>query len=283
MSYRIVEDSELAKRNQTFLTGCGSGVAYNAVLKVELSDEQAALDGDGSNLHFLNYTATGGESSFQDDLLIGVLVYEVSKDGIEFTKVTAFSDPTKKQYIHNSATGEITFPIPMEAGEDSIVKYIGQNSAITGGEPVSLAEAKEWLKISPDISEDDTLIQMLITASRIICEKAANLSFIPRTVTATILNRLGHINLPYGPVTGTPTYTEDDDDLTAITDFNIRTGYEDRVIATYTAGYSVLPKNLKTALLNQIAWSYENRGDVAMMTNLSPLSFLVLSQIRVET
>lgn len=281
MTWRIVDDAELAKRNRTFLTGCGEGIAYNAVLKVELSDEQAAQDGSGSNINFLNYTATGGEDSFQDDRLIGVLVYEVSKDGIEFTKVTAFSDPIKKEYIHNSTTGEITFSIPMEPGEDSIVKYIGQNSAITGGEPVSLAEAKEWCRI--DIDDDDTLIQMLITACRIMCEKAANLSFIPRTVTATILNRLGYINLPYGPVTGTITYTEDDDDLTAITDFNIRTSHEDRVIATYTAGYSVLPKNLKTALLNQIAWSYENRGDVAKMTSLSPLSMLVLGQIRVET
>lgn len=279
---RIVEDSALAKRNKFLLIG-GEGPAYNAVLKVELSDEQAVLSDSGSSLGFLSYTATGVESSFQNDDLIGVLVYEVSKDGIEFTKVSTFSDPIKKQYIHDDTTGEITFPIPMEPGEDSIVKYIGQSSALSGGEPVSLEEAKEWLKISPDIDEDDNLIGMIITASRIICEKASNLSFIPRTVTATILNRLGYINLPYGPVTGTVTYTLDDEDETALEDFDIRDGYEDRVIATYTAGYSVLPKNLKKALLNQIAWSYENRGDVALMTNLSPLSMLVLNQVRVDT
>ncbi len=282
MSWTIVQDSELAKRNRTFLRGCGNGVAYNAVVKVELSDEGSASDGS-SGLGFLTYTATGGESSFQDDRLIGVLVYEVSKDGIEFSKVTAFSDPLKKQYIHDSTTGEITFPLPMEPGEDSIVKWVGEDSSILGGEPVSLAEAKEWLKISPDITEDDNLIGMVITASRIICEKAANISFIPRTVTATVLNRLGYINLPYGPVTGTPTYTEDDDDLTALTDFDIRTSYENRIIATYAAGYSVLPKNLKIALLNQIAYSYDNRGNIAMMTSLSPLSMLTLGQIRVET
>lgn len=280
MTWSIVEDSDLAKRNLSLLLSSG-GPAYNAVLKVELSDEGASVSDSGSSLGFLTYTAEGEETSFQDDRLIGVLVYEVTKDGIEFSKVTEFSDPIKKQYIHDDEAGTITFPLPMELDEDSIVKWVGSGSDIAGGEPVTLAEVKEWLKLSPEIDEDDNLLTMLITACRIMCEKGANLSFIPRTVTATIINGLGHINLPYGPVTSDVTYTDLDEET--LTDFDIREGYEDRVIATYTAGYSVLPKNLKVILLNQIAWSYENRGDVALMTSLSPLSILALNQVRVDT
>lgn len=143
-------------------------------------------------------------------------------------------------------------------------------------EPVTLQEAKDWCAI--DVSDNDALITSLITAARIICENYANLSFIKRTVTAKIKNGLGGLVLPYGPVIGTP--TAKDSDNADITDFDLDNSYSGNITVTYQAGYETLPQNLKTALLNQIAFLYENRGDVRLQSGLSEEAKLILNQVR---
>jgi hypothetical protein len=145
-----------------------------------------------------------------------------------------------------------------------------------GSEPVTLQEAKDWCRI--DVPDDDTLITSLIKAARIICEQYSGLSFVTKTVTAILVNGLGNIDLPYGPVTGTVTYTETDG--TAITDYDISDSRCDRFKATYTAGYEVLPENLKKAVLNQIAWMEQNRGDVKLANGVSENAKLILNQVR---
>jgi hypothetical protein len=146
----------------------------------------------------------------------------------------------------------------------------------TVAEPVTLQEAKDWCRI--DVPDDDALITSLITGARIICENYSGLSFVTKTVTAVLVNGLGNIDLPYGPVAGAVTYTEIDG--TAITGYDISDGRLDRFKASYTAGYGTLPQNLKTALLNQIAWMNQNRGDAKLASALSENAKLILNQIR---
>ena len=148
-----------------------------------------------------------------------------------------------------------------------------------GDEPVTLQEAKDWCRI--DVTDDDTLITSLITAARIICENYANLSFIERTVTAKIKNGLGGIQLPYGPVTSEIAFYDEDD--TELTDYLLKNGDGNEVTAVYSAGYdeeNPLPGNLKTAILNQIAWMYENRGDAKIASSLTEAAKLILNQVR---
>lgn len=158
-----------------------------------------------------------------------------------------------------------------------------------GNEPVTLQEAKDWCKI--DVPDDDDLIAALIKGARIICENYSGVSFVQKTVTAIIQNGLGNINLPYGPVTGSVAYTNPDG--TAITgDYNISIPKCERIKAVYTGGYTTLPGNLKTAVLNQIAWMYENRGDAKVSSGvlygggnrvssaISEMAKLILNQIR---
>lgn len=179
--------------------------------------------------------------------------------------------------------------------EDSInarrntVTVIGRNSgpaynavlstSFTDGtvtEPVTLQEAKDWCAI--DVPDNDALITSLITAARIICENYANLSFIKRTVTAKIKNGLGGFVAPYGPVIGDP--TAKDSDNADIADFDFDNSYSGNITVTYQAGYETLPQNLKTALLNEIGFLYENRGDVRLQSGLSEESKLILNQVR---
>src|SRR6185312_16122520 len=140
-------------------------------------------------------------------------------------------------------------------------------------EPVTLQEAKDWCRI--DVPDDDSLITKLIKGARFICERYVNLSFITRTVTAKIHNGAGDINLPYGPVNGTVNYYELDG-TTVINDLDLTVGSGNNIIAVYTAGYAdgTLPDDLRTALLDQIAWMYQNRGDTAIASGLSLASKL---------
>lgn len=148
----------------------------------------------------------------------------------------------------------------------------------TGAEPIILQEAKDWCRI--DVADDDTLITKLIKAARLVCERYVNLSFIPRTVTATIHNGLGGITLPYGPVTSEVAYSNIDE--SEATGYDINTGSGNDVVAVYSAGYAAgeLPEDLRTAVLDQIAWMYNNRGDVKIASALSLESTLTLNPLR---
>lgn len=152
-------------------------------------------------------------------------------------------------------------------------------------EPVTVDEAKGWLRISDDITDDDTLLTELITVARIMCEKYACISFIERTVKAILNNSCGSISLPYGPVGDIATYKDiNDTDVTS----TIVKGSEFKMLfepclnyieVTYTAGYVTLPYQLKRALLCQVAYLYENRGDAQKGAQMSPDAKVILKQV----
>ena len=146
-------------------------------------------------------------------------------------------------------------------------------------EPITLQEAKDWCRI--DVPDDDALITSLITAARMLCENYANLSFIKREVTAKIKNGLGGFIAPYGPVISVTSAKDSDGNDIDITAFDFDCAYPDKITVVYQAGYEALPQDLKTALLNQISFLYENRGDVRLQSGLSEESKLILNQIRI--
>lgn len=169
----------------------------------------------------------------------------------------------------------------------------------TGNEPCTLSEAKEWCKIELNITEENTLITELIKTARLQCEGYTNVSFVEKTIEAIINNSLGGIEFPYGPVkTFTSLINEDGDTLVVNTDYKIqgvlfktlKEPLDCYLKATYVAGYTTLPVNFKTAVLQQVAFLYENRGDEAanattqnnrvVSTNLSPLVTQVLTPYR---
>lgn len=255
-----------------------TGTPRNAVIDVEFSDEAVTIDNPGG-IETLVYTATGGEDSFQNDVLIESTIISVTRDGLEYTPVTSFSATTKKEFIHDEETGEITYHtgLPtMEPDEDNVVTYIVAGSATPTSEPVTLAQAKAWLRVTRD--DENAIIAALITAARRICEAKVNKSFVPRTVTAILRNDLGNIKLPYGPVNTVTSVSDSEDVALSSSDYNVsgigdkRLGYPmwEYVKVVYTAGYSALPENFKTAIKMQLAWMYTHRGDEEI--NISQLS-----------
>ena len=138
-------------------------------------------------------------------------------------------------------------------------------------EPCTVEELKSFARI--DGSSEDALIADLGVAARQLCETYANISIVERTVNAVVNNSLGGVFLPFGPITGDVTvYDESDNEVTATI-----TGVKNKRIeapnytylkAEYTAGYSEVPKAIKTAVLNWFAYLYSERGDTTNQNSL---------------
>ena len=129
-------------------------------------------------------------------------------------------------------------------------------------EPVTLQEAKDYLRISNDA--ENSLIQELITSARQRLEKFTNLSFGVKTLKCRWDYVNGWVEIPYQPNAVISA---------CVNDANVALTYETKgleykylycnkatgVTITYTAVFTTLPKALKEAILKEVSTSYENR------------------------
>jgi len=138
-------------------------------------------------------------------------------------------------------------------------------------EPVTPAEVKTWCAI--DGTDYDSIITILISAARQMVEDYANLSLIDRKIKAKV--RAG-TNLPYG---GTILIlnVEDNDGNSIDAEYQ-----ELQDNGEYTVTYNVtaiVTAKLKAAVLQQVVFMYENRGD-ATAEGLSPMVKSSLKSLR---
>lgn len=145
-------------------------------------------------------------------------------------------------------------------------------------EPVTLEEVKGHLNLQFDTAgsyvfdDDDTKLTDLIPVCRDIIEQYTGLSLGEKTIVAIIRNECGDIEIPRGPVNSITSIKDaDGNTLTVDTEYTLR-GNQFKWIesptscyleVTYTAGYSdtTIPKALKRAILEEIAFRYVNAGD----------------------
>lgn len=168
---------------------------------------------------------------------------------------------------------------------------IQQEESYTITEPVTLAEAKSQCIVT-HTEDDDYFTNILIPACRGVLENYCHVSLVEKTITATlrIENNISTrfssgycrpgdqdnvIELPYGPIKeilnitqlssngAVSTMTENEDyTLTATLFKNIIFNATGTFLLVYKAGYqTVIPRDLKLAILNEIAFRYEHRGD----------------------
>ncbi len=136
-------------------------------------------------------------------------------------------------------------------------------------EPVTLQEFKDWAKLGTGTAED-ALITQLITTSRLMCEQYLNISLISRTVTAVLNNSCGGIYFPYGPVVSITTITDQDSNVLVANETYQVSGVlfkrllfpkYNNLTCVYTTGYTTLPVEFKNAILQQMFYLYNNRGE----------------------
>lgn len=151
-------------------------------------------------------------------------------------------------------------------------------------EPVTLDEVKAYCKI--DIgTTDDTIITELITTSREQCEDFTGISILKRTVTAIVNNTNGGIFLPYCPFISLVSLTDKDGNAISSSDYTFSGSLFpqlthptwDRLTLVYTAGYGLPPSRIKTAILQQVFYLYENRGESAIISRSGIVAELTLS------
>ena len=129
-------------------------------------------------------------------------------------------------------------------------------------EPVTLQEAKDYMRISSD-SEND-LIEELITSARERIEKFTGLSLGEKTLRAYWFYYHVPQEIPYGPVTLIESVVDDNDVALEYTarglQYKVLEAYSTQgLVIEYEAGFAVAPKGLKLAILKQVSTDYENR------------------------
>jgi len=163
---------------------------------------------------------------------------------------------------------------------NSVLDVQFQDGVIT--EPVTLTEAKNFCKI--DISTDDDLINILITAARQMCEAYTGVGFVEHNAVVVLNNLNGDIYIPYGPMIAINSVVNDqgttlvlDTDYTlGGNEFNrLRTPHSNNITIDYTTGYTTLPDVLKTAVLNQVYYLYDNRS--VGTDDISPIAKTLLN------
>lgn len=139
--------------------------------------------------------------------------------------------------------------------------------------PVTIAMAQAFCRVENTTAEQNTLFLLWINAARTKIEQYTNLSLIPRNIVAVLNNPQGSLELPFGPVTSTPTFVDQQGVAMTIVKEGLNFPYIPLPFsyakATYTAGYAdgECPEELIQAMLLQICYWWENRGDQSVGTS----------------
>lgn len=174
-----------------------------------------------------------------------------------------------------------------------------KQEAYVGTEPVSLADAKIHCRV--DFDDDDTILNDLITECRQVIEDYTHASLVTKIITLTLAasevpssyfaqpyqvrEGFNVFELPYGPIQSVSLVSSIGSDLSIIAlqlnedyylfgsafqTIKISNNYDNNTLV-YTAGYGTaqgttpgpIPGPLKRAILNEIAYRYEARGEAS--------------------
>lgn len=151
-------------------------------------------------------------------------------------------------------------------------------------EPITLTEAKQFMRIDEDYEYDDFTIQTIISAQREWLEGELGLSLVPRTglkykFTKPCCGMNVATYIPYGPVNEIEAkYISDDTDY-ILTNLGADEYYPyyrltNSVNITYSAGdwEGNFPAGLKLALLMLVSTSYENRENFVVGTTVNEVT-----------
>lgn len=136
-------------------------------------------------------------------------------------------------------------------------------------EPVTLSEAKAWIKVANSYTDDDTIITALIVAATRMLEEYLSISIASKTYTVVLKNLLGDMEIPYGPIISITSAADWDGDALTVDEDYVLSGDVYKRLDTiteyikfvYVAGYTTVPEALKLAIKMQVGYMYEHRGD----------------------
>lgn len=176
---------------------------------------------------------------------------------------------------------------------------VDKQEAYVGTEPITLTDAKTHCRV--DFDDDDDILTDLITECRQVIEDFTHLSLVTKIITLTLAasevptsdyaqpyqvrEGFNVFELPYGPIQSVSLVSSVASDLSVIAlqqnqdyyligvafqTIKISNNYDNNTLV-YTAGYGtaqgttpgLIPGPLKRAILNELAYRYEARGEAS--------------------
>lgn len=149
---------------------------------------------------------------------------------------------------------------------NNILDYTNVEVGYVNG-PITVSQAQAFCRVENTSVGQDELFALWIRAARTKIEQYTGLSLIPRNIVAILTVPQGNMELPFGPVTNIPTFVDTEDvaiyPIVRGLDFPYIVDEVAYTKATYTAGYAEgdVPEELQQAMLLQVCFWWENRGD----------------------
>ena len=127
--------------------------------------------------------------------------------------------------------------------------------AITGHEPITKDEAKDWIKVSPYNKDNDIILNVLIPAVRSYFERHLDTSLIEKRIRVVVEDAEENFRLPQWPIDSIELI-----EPATLTEENGRLDNDEGedIGVTYTTGEYVKPE-VKIAMLNLLSHWYLNR------------------------
>lgn len=159
---------------------------------------------------------------------------------------------------------------------------------LTLASPVTLADAKAHLRVLHD--DEDMLIQRYILAAAREIEAYCEISLTRQTISLTVLPDHGLVALPVGPLAPDAEVTVDGLPIIGSVSAGrypvaILDNWTDGpVTMTYEAGFgdtsASVPDDLQLAIMEQAAFTYDNRADVEAKAGLVPAAARICARYR---
>lgn len=127
----------------------------------------------------------------------------------------------------------------------------------TGSEPISLNDAKTWLRI--DWMDEDYMLPGLIKAARQAVENYCSISLVEKVIECHVIGK-GLFELPYGPTRDQTAKDRNGNDV-SLSMMGDKVVINGEVKILYEAGYNPIPERLLLAVKNELAFRHQNRGD----------------------
>lgn len=248
---------------------------YNLIHAVDDISNEDNLEGSGVLKSDFFPVVTAGITTITIPDLIDANIVGLWREDAPWDVTTG--SLADKLYHFDDTTGDFEFFTNLNTDEKIFVIWYTGSAPITYDEPVTVPEMKSYMRLEgftgsdgslSEFDYDDTIIEEMITAARETIEKYCGISIVTKILRAVITNCAGLQEIPQGPVNAISTWVgKDGKDLMGTYKIlgrqfpTIKTPNSAEMVIEYIAGYTSVPKTLKIAIMKQVCWDYEHRGN----------------------
>lgn len=248
---------------------------YNLIHAVDDISNEDNLEGSGVLTSDFFPVVTADVPTITVEDLIGVTIMGLWREDAPWEQVAGTL--ADKEYNFDNTTGDFTFFTDLNVNEKLFVLWYTGSAPVTYDEPVTVEEMKNFMRLEgftgsdgivSEMDFDNDLITDLIAAARETVEKWNSITIVTKRLRAVVTNCAGLTEIPLGPVNAIGSWVDaDGNDL--MSEYKILgrqfpqivCPLKPQMVIEYIAGFTAVPKTLKIAIMKQVCWDYEHRGN----------------------